>query len=251
MSVDADCRAETIHANASTMQLNAVSMRWLNASDTGDATQALGSLENSSSTSTTMHLSRPTAGQDHFHDCTLSPAKQRAVVGQQVERHAFQTTGRNPLSRLLAHDPILTLTCIFAPTNDRDHMVNATYSGGNASRFPVQQRHSIDATSNWTELINSQHPERQTPRERNPSRPSVLPKVRAQNAHWTPVSVVEEGKRILMARLHTSSELLLADAAVVSAVFHTTCNAKLGVASRLARATDPVEHHHRDVYHSA
>ena len=40
-------------------------------------------------------------GQDHSHDFTLSPAKQRAVVIQQVERHAFETTGTNPLSRLL------------------------------------------------------------------------------------------------------------------------------------------------------
>ena len=47
------------------------------------------------------------------------------------------------------------------------------------------------------------------------------------------------------------SELLLADAAVVNAFHHTTRIAKLGVESRLARATDSVnvlEHHHRDVY---
>ena len=40
-----------------------------------------------------------------------------------------------------------------------------------------KKRHSVDATSNRTELINSQHPERQRPRERNPSRPGILPKV--------------------------------------------------------------------------
>ena len=110
-------------------------------------------------------------GQDHWgtrlppHDFTLSPAKQRTVVSRQVERPAFETTGRNPLSRLLAHDPILTLPCTFAPTNDRDDMVSATSSGGDDSRFPIQQKHSTDATSNRTAKIHSQHPERQTPRE--------------------------------------------------------------------------------------
>ena len=33
----------------------------------------------------------------------------------------------------------LTLTCTYAPTHDRDHMVNATSSSGNAFRLPVQK----------------------------------------------------------------------------------------------------------------
>ena len=53
--------------------------------------------------------------------------------------------------------------------------------------------------------------------------------------------------RQLLQHLYTSSELFLADAAVINAVLHTTHNAKHCVASRLARATDPVERHHRDV----
>ena len=39
-------------------------------------------------------------------------------------------------------------------TNDRDDMGSATSSGGNNSRFPIQQRHRIDAASNWTAMIN-------------------------------------------------------------------------------------------------
>ena len=87
-----------------------------------------------------------TTGEFGSHDFTLPPARQRTAVSRQVKR--------NPLSRLLAHDPRLTLTCIFAPANDRDDMVSATSRGGNDSLFPVQQRHSIDTTSNWTALEN-------------------------------------------------------------------------------------------------
>ena len=39
-------------------------------------------------------------------------------------------------------------------TNDRDDMGSATSSGGNNSRFPIQQRHRIDAASTWTAMIN-------------------------------------------------------------------------------------------------
>ena len=39
-------------------------------------------------------------------------------------------------------------------TNDRDDMGSATSSGGNNSRIPIQQRHRIDAASNWTAMTN-------------------------------------------------------------------------------------------------
>lgn len=98
---------------------NELSMRWLNASDTGDAaTKASATLETPPSTFTTQHC----AVQDHW--------------GVRFSCQKF------------AHDPILTLACIFAPTDDRGHMVNSTSSGESASRSPAQQRHSIDAPSN-------------------------------------------------------------------------------------------------------
>ena len=69
-------------------------MRWLSAGDTGDA-----AIKASATQETPL---------EHL-------LKQRAVVSQQVERHAFETTGKIHCPHPLAHDPTLTLTCIFAP----------------------------------------------------------------------------------------------------------------------------------------
>ena len=94
-------------------------MRWLNAGETGDAAiKASATLETPPEHLHHTALISIRADQDHWrvrlpsHDFTLSTARQQTVVSRQVER--------NPLSRLLAHDPILTLTCILAPANDRE-----------------------------------------------------------------------------------------------------------------------------------
>ena len=143
----ADC---DMHTNSSTCSKNELSMRWPNASDTGDAARTPSPHCNDLNPRGPRPLGS-SAPLSRLHAVTRETA---TVVSRQVER--------NPLSRLLAHDPMLTLTCIFAPANDRDDMVSATSRGGNDPRFPVQERHRIDATSNWTALITSQHPENVT-----------------------------------------------------------------------------------------
>ena len=121
------------------------------------------------------------AGACHTGDAAIKASADTGDATEHLHQHFSQparakTTGVRLPFHNFAHDPILPLACIFASTRDRDHMVNGTSSGGSASRCPAQQRHSIDATSKWTARVNSQHPERQTQRERNPSHANIVTK---------------------------------------------------------------------------
>ena len=86
-------------------------MRWLNAGDTGDAATTpwvAGELNehlHHTAQISTRRGAKTTGELSELpsHEFTLSPTKQRTVVSHQVERHAFEITGRNPPSRLPSH----------------------------------------------------------------------------------------------------------------------------------------------------
>ena len=65
----------------------------------------------------------------------------------------------------LAHDPILTLTCIFAPTNEQEVMVSAL-----SKNCTCGISTGFSSSAQQPTKTDSQHGGRQTPRERNPSR---------------------------------------------------------------------------------
>ena len=56
---------------------------------------------------------------------------------QSAKRHANVTQLVSIFSSRIAHDPIPTLTCIFAPTNDRDDMVSALSENCNCGTSTV------------------------------------------------------------------------------------------------------------------
>ena len=123
-------------------------------------------------------------------------------------------------------------------------MVNATSSGENASRFPVQQRRSIEQLDRAGQLLTSTVPNANVTH----LAPTSSPKTLCSGSNG---ELLRDGRR---------SELLLADVAVVNAVLLTTRHHAVmpNLASQhnwherqILSMCCTVEHHHREVDHSA